>query len=260
MACIYPLELKDPDTGYWRQVRCGQCRACRRRRKQSWVGRLRLEAMRHSGSRFITLTYAQDPGILDYSDFQGFMKRYRERYGPCRFFACGEYGEKGGRGHWHALIFGHSQEVKGHWKCAAWGKGFAFDGSVTPASIGYVASYVMKGGNGDERRPLTRCSLRPGIGFPAIRAMAQQAARMGLQAWPRSYSIGGRWYPLCDGGLAAFQTEYSEAGGTPIKESSSLMAAFETRLAWLDQGTRASQKETSIILSNRDRDEQAQKA
>ena len=105
MQCAYPLTVKHGD--HSALVRCGQCRMCRTRRKQAWVGRLLLEARDHKAARFLTLTYAVEPGKLEYSDFQKFMKRYRVIYGPCRFFAVGEYGSKTFRGHWHVLIFGH---------------------------------------------------------------------------------------------------------------------------------------------------------
>lgn len=258
MACEAPIEVRHPDTGLLSQVRCGQCLGCRIRRKQSWVGRLRLEHLCHLYSRFITLTYAEDPGILDYGDFQLFMKRYREHYGPCRFFAVGEYGEKNKRGHWHVVVFGHAPERRGHWKDnLAWSHGYSYDGNVTPASIGYVAGYVLKGGDDREHRPLTRCSLRPGIGFDRIRAMARAAVPVGLSSWPRSYRIGGRWYPLCDGGLAAFKVEYLESGGVPFSDRSPITRDLAARASWLDWGTRFQEKEASFIRHRRDGDEQA---
>lgn len=259
MTCTSPIEVCHPDTGLLSQVRCGQCLGCRIRRKQSWVGRLRLEQLCHLHSRFITLTYAVDPGVLDYRDFQLFMKRYRESYGPCRFFAVGEYGERNARGHWHAIIFGHPQEVRGHWKCDAWTHGFSYDGECNVKTIGYVAGYVMKGGDDVAHRKITRCSLRPGIGFDRVRAMAREAARIGICAWPTSYRIGGRYYPLCDGGLACFKTEYAECGGVPLRDSTPMGRDLTARASWLDWGTRHSGKEASYLTWRRDHDEFAAK-
>lgn len=260
MACSAPIEVRHPDTGLLSQVRCGQCLGCRIRRKQAWVGRLRLEHLCHLHSRFITLTYREDPGVLRYVDFQLFMKRYRESYGPCRFFAIGEYGDKNRRGHWHALIFGHAQEWRGHWKDnTAWSAGFSYDGNVTVQSIGYVAGYVLKQGDDNAHKPITRCSLRPGIGFSRIRSMAVRAAEIGITGWPSSYRIGGRYYPLCDGGLAAFKTEYLESGGKPLGEFSPVARDLVARASWLDWGTRFEQKEASFVQWKRGRDEQAAK-
>ena len=113
-GCICPIEVKHD--GLSSLVRCGRCRYCRVRRKQQWLGRILLERRSHTAARFLTLTYAEDPGILDVSDLQKFLKRYRDHYGECRYFAVGEYGERNGRGHWHLLIFGHGPVVRGHWK------------------------------------------------------------------------------------------------------------------------------------------------
>lgn len=64
------------------------------------------------------MTYAKDPGVLDYRDFQLFMKRYREdaaerKLVPPRFFVVGEYGGLNGRGHYHCILFGHKAERYG---------------------------------------------------------------------------------------------------------------------------------------------------
>lgn len=62
-----------------------------------------------------------------------------------RFFACGEYGERNHRPHYHALVFGlpptraYGEEVE-----ESWGKGFTRTEPITPARIAYVAGYVAK--------------------------------------------------------------------------------------------------------------------
>lgn len=215
--------------------------------------------MCHLESRFLTLTYAKDPGTLDYQDFQLFLKRYRENLGPCRFFAIGEYGEENGRGHWHALIFGHGPEKVGLIDLPSWGHGGVSDGTVTPDSIGYCVGYIMKGEIDEALRPITRRSLRPGIGFDRIRSMARSIAKIHppITAWPDSYRIGGTWYPLCDGGLACFKTEYLESGGAPPREASPLERAAKLRLAWLDWGTRNSEKDLAYNSWRREQDDQA---
>lgn len=223
MACTAPIVVKHPESGLLSEVRCGQCRTCRLRRKKAWVGRLSLEAKEHFASRFITLTYKEDPGILDYRDFQLFMKRYREAFGECRFFCVGEYGDKNLRGHYHAIIFGHAPRARGfaHDLPAVWEHGFCYDGTVTPESIGYVAGYCFKENYAPGKSPFVRMSLKPGIGMEKIGEMGRLAARsLRLSRWPSSYSISGKNYPLCDGGLAKFQTEYLESGGLPPPLSS----------------------------------------
>lgn len=219
MSCVAPIVVQNPETKLRSEVRCGQCRSCRLRRKKAWVGRLLLEARYHTAARFITLTYANDPGVLDYTDYQLFMKRYRRRYGECRFFAVGEYGGKTGRGHYHAIIFGHGPEVRGFAPLLqeVWTYGYCFDGTVTPDSIGYVAGYVFKENYTPTKVPFVQMSLRPGIGMEGIAEMGRSTAERGIRlvAWPSSIVIGAKSYPLCDGGLAKYQTAYLENGGLP---------------------------------------------
>lgn len=260
MTCVCPIQVAHPETKLLSTVRCGQCRACRLRRKLSWVGRLRLENQLHAASRFVTLTYAHDPGILNPDDLSGFMKRYRYHYGRCRFFGVGEYGERNGRGHWHLLIFGHMPEVKGRWlNNLAWDLGFSYDGNVTEASIAYCSSYVLKGGDDAQHKPIVRQSLKPGIGFERIAEMAE-ACPKDLKAWPTGYYIGGKKYPLCDGGLAKFQVAYLEAGGCPPPSASPVSRDLVSRALWLQVGTRFEQKSDSLAQHRRNFDEQAAKA
>lgn len=75
-----------------------------------------------------------------------------------RYFACGEYGGKTDRPHYHAIIFGHvfpdwkpwRQSVSGHllYRSAdferVWGKGHCEIGDVTSQSAGYVSRYILK--------------------------------------------------------------------------------------------------------------------
>lgn len=184
-----------------------------------------LEQLDHPYSRFLTLTYAQDPGVLDYAHFQGFMKRYREKYGPCRFLAVGEYGEQGGRGHWHAIIYGHKQEWQSYAPIKEWTDyhGYAFDGEGNHITMAYVAGYVLKK-EVDLERSLLRMSLKPGIGFRAIGAFARNMALAGQKGavfhnWPGRIRVGGRTYPLHDGALTYFKRIYLKEGGSiPIND------------------------------------------
>lgn len=133
----------------------------------------------HELSSFITLTYSEEnlpkSGSLDVKVFQDFMKRFRKAIEPrkIRFFHAGEYGEKRGRPHYHAIIFGESfscgrcvhtlplkcvycgaykfdRSPRGDvtWLSPAldelWGFGLARIGAVTFESAAYVARYCTK--------------------------------------------------------------------------------------------------------------------
>lgn len=170
---------------------CGQCVGCRLERSRQWAVRCMHEASMHEENSFITLTYNEQNlpknQSLVKSDYQDFMKRLRKSIYPkrVRYYHCGEYGEKLGRPHYHALLFGHDFEDKKHFSTRGdnavytsdslselWPFGFSVIGAVTFESAAYVARYIMKKVNGEkakehygERIPeYTTMSRRPGIG------------------------------------------------------------------------------------------------
>lgn len=175
-------------------VPCGQCIGCRLERSRQWAVRCVHEASLYEANSFITLTYSDKHmpknGSLSRgkrSHFQLFMKRLRKKNTgkKIRFFHCGEYGEKLGRPHYHAILFNHEFEDKvlhsEHNESKLyvskdlekiWGKGFCIIGDVTFESAAYVARYVVKKINGarakahykERAQEYTTMSRRPGIG------------------------------------------------------------------------------------------------
>ena len=128
----------------------------------------------HDVSSFVTLTYDDshvEPS-LKYRDFQRFMYRLRKRFGPTRFFMCGEYGSLNWRPHFHALLFGlgfPDRVLLGGdlYRSPAleklWPFGFSTIGDVTFQSAGYVARYSLKKVTGDlADRHYSRVDLRTG--------------------------------------------------------------------------------------------------
>lgn len=151
----------------------------------------------HEHNCFVTLTYDDEHlpeyGHLVPSHLQKFLKRVRSaaRRGSrgvlgdsFRFLACGEYGDKSLRPHFHAIIFGCTFAEpyaigKGlfasKYLTDLWRKGHCSFGSVTGASAAYVAQYSLKKTSVSNwlrcdpdgvvyEQPFLRCSLRPGIG------------------------------------------------------------------------------------------------
>lgn len=130
---------------------CGHCLHCRRRRLREWFFRLYNESLDYARVSFLTLTYNEESkpnnGSLRPSDLQSFWKRlryYLKKYNiKIRYFACGEYGDRTQRPHYHAIIFGIAEEAEILIK-RAWQLGFIM---LKPAYIGslrYVAGYVLK--------------------------------------------------------------------------------------------------------------------
>lgn len=188
------------------QVPCGRCIGCKMRKARDWSVRCQLEAQLHDRSCFLTLTYNDfnlpltkdgDPTLVK-RDLQLFLKRLRKELSnydiTIRFFACGEYGNRLARPHYHLLIFGcdfteFDNIIKNHNSLApitlrstcfgreylspiiasAWPYGYHVIGSLTPQSCSYVARYVTKKQYGTRTTYGTRqpefvlMSRRPGI-------------------------------------------------------------------------------------------------
>jgi hypothetical protein len=139
-------------------VPCGRCIGCRVERGRQWAVRCMHEASMHESNCFVNLTYAEAPRGLVPRDLQRFWKRLRRSLGGQRisYFACGEYGERSGRPHYHACVFGywpddavvHSGGQHPLYRSAKleriWGHGHCPFGTVTFESASYVAGYIAK--------------------------------------------------------------------------------------------------------------------
>lgn len=164
----------------------------------------------HEESCFITLTMndeylssRENPYSLDKSEFQKFMKRLRKRYGKqIRYFHCGEYGEKNGRPHYHAIIFGMDFEDKELFQirdeirlytsetlAKLWPYGFVTIGEVTIESCAYVARYVTKKINGkDAENHYIRWDPSTGEGIPIEPEYATMSRKPGIgKLWLEKY-------------------------------------------------------------------------
>lgn len=213
MACYHPLDawrtsegevvfVERGDVVSTLSLPCGRCIGCRIERSRQWSVRVMHEAALYEENCFLTLTYDDDHvpyrGSLDYSDFQRFLKRLRRlRAGKTlRFFACGEYGERLGRPHFHCALFNEAflsdrkvwRRTKSYVVFRSptleklWPYGLSEIGELTVKSAAYIARYSLKKVVGDlapdhYRRvddatgevyylepEMLHMSLRPGIG------------------------------------------------------------------------------------------------
>lgn len=181
-------------------IPCGKCIGCRLDYSLQWANRCMLEAQYHDKNCFITLTYDDDhlpdknpvfdsdgvyiddsprnPLVKD--DFRRFMKNFRQRLvdnyvrdNPnatkselprVRFYACGEYGGKTFRPHYHAIIFGYDfsddrilykKNFRGenyyisHTLADLWSYGFHTICDVSFDTCAYVARYILKKQKGE---------------------------------------------------------------------------------------------------------------
>lgn len=119
MECLKPYQVwynsknwKGEDRLKDALVPCGQCIACRITRRTHWAIRMYHESLYWPWSIFVTLTYSDEnlpfAGSLRKRSVVLFLKRLRKRLGErsIKYFACGEYGDKFGRPHYHMILFG----------------------------------------------------------------------------------------------------------------------------------------------------------
>lgn len=167
---------------------CGKCVECLVKRSNEWAYRIMHEAQQYKDNCFITLTYNEehlpDKGNLSRRDLTLFLKRLRKKIGKFRYFACGEYGAKGNRPHYHIIIFGKTFEDKIYFCCdnkkqklfrsvtleKIWNFGYSCLGDLTFESAKYCAKYMQKSRmlDSDKVKPFTTMSLKPGIGFNSV--------------------------------------------------------------------------------------------
>lgn len=195
-----------------------------------------MELMGHKEAVFVTLTYdgrhfpapyvwgtEGDPpqgGVLVKEHLARFFKRLRvlvpER--KIRYYACGEYGDKTWRPHYHMILYGVSP-VESELLEKAWGMGFVHVGTVEPDSIQYVTGYIAKKltsskGSTDPRKPEQEklrgrppefcvMSRRPGIGqvgvekfIQALRSNPGVAASLKDGSIPETFMMGMKKYPM----------------------------------------------------------------
>jgi len=173
---------------------------CRQDNANEWTERQIHEARMHRENRFLTLTYDNEhlPTELRPKHLTDFIKRLREhrsrdteniflgtRSASIRYLACGEYGDKTERPHYHLSLFncGFADEIRysnelreSQTLTAIWGKGAAKLATFTPRTAGYVANYLVKEGKKtyymadhdgvihEREPPFRRMSKNPAIG------------------------------------------------------------------------------------------------
>lgn len=186
------------------QIPCGKCDGCKADKALSWSIRCAQEASLFDRNCFITLTYddAHVPadGKLVKKHLQDFFKRLRHM-ANIRYYACGEYGDKTKRPHYHACIFGqdfraasnieiNSELYSDNALCDAWGHGSVVCADFTMAAACYVAGYVAKKIGSEDDDSFQIMSRRPGLGKEWLNRYWEDLLRLGYVV------IEGRKYPV----------------------------------------------------------------
>lgn len=179
MPCLSPLTITVKSRGSvgksFFNVPCRQCMCCRLKKVQS----LRMMSdlylydryMNGQGASFVTLTYSDaflpvnDSGIITLrkSDFQKFNKRFRINLMrnnlniPYKFIACGEYGGKLSRPHYHIIMLGITQAIADEFVPLSWNhikNGISDIGSLARGGLNYVLKYCTKASLGNDAKKL----------------------------------------------------------------------------------------------------------
>lgn len=186
-GCLNPYFAQLDNGEYRYPLPCGHCEHCRWKQSRVWAFRLEQELLDWNGKAvFVTLTYNDENlpenAELKSSHLCGFFKRLRyyltEKFNiSIKYYACGEYGDRFGRPHYHAIIFGISEEFSAIIR-HCWHYGFSREIRNVRGveAMNYVAGYVQKKiGNSHEisrnyngRVPMfSRMSKGLGLGFVA---------------------------------------------------------------------------------------------
>lgn len=230
MACSFPITIKNPAAKFDRTlplyipVPCGTCPRCLDSRVNGWAFRLQQHEMISTSAHFVTLTYGtnDNPGghitpngykTLVKSDFQKFVKILRNQYRyrkinpstgrlkyyydktpKIKYFACGEYGTRRQRPHFHAIIYNTTHDLI----TKSWTHGFVHIGTVTGASIAYTLKYMHKPKykftGDDDRIPEFQLQSK-GLG---INYITPQVIKYHQSDLSRLYvtALGGQKYPM----------------------------------------------------------------
>lgn len=192
-------------------VPCGRCTECRLQHSREVATRVVLEALDYTDNWCITLTYDDDNLVFggegratlvppDLKKFMKDLRRYFEyhyNHTGIRFYACGEYGDKNARPHYHLIVFNLpllAQDVfiaKGEKSETGedlfispiiddlWSKGRVRLNTLSWKYAAYCARYIMKKQLGKKSTvyddlkivpEFTRGSNRPGIGYNYLKA------------------------------------------------------------------------------------------
>ncbi|QXP08212.1 MAG: replication initiator protein [Arizlama microvirus] len=189
------------------KVPCNQCGDCRTKRLSDWGQRCVHHASQFKENSFLTLTYDDanlpDNGSLYKPHLQGFFKRLRYHF-PVRklsYYACGEYGERTQRAHYHVCLFnadfqdkiafrkiGEHQLYLSAQLTEIWGHGNTSLGSLTYQTACYTAAYVMKRTLGKGCPKYVKLDEETGLLTPLVQPFAVMSLRPAIASdWMHKY-------------------------------------------------------------------------
>jgi hypothetical protein len=197
-TCNAPSWIWKPFGNGHKKVRipCKECWRCRANRINEYEGRCLAEASMCKRAVALTLTYGPDApdgghDLIKPQHFQKFIRALRIRDHLVRYLACGEYGKKKGRAHFHCILFfettppawAHQKNIH----IPEWPHGYVWaDWNIEPRSVRYVLKYIMKEQDtSDPRKSWFTCSKYPPLGDAFFRKLASEMVEAGVM--PQTY-------------------------------------------------------------------------
>lgn len=246
--CISPFKKKDSELSF----PCGRCVDCKKRRVSGWSFRLLKEAERASSAFFLTITYNQEfvpftdkmymslnkpskdkKGRYISSHLQLFFKRLRKlQKQQIKYYACGEYGGKTMRPHYHVIIFNcelanligedYTYQVNlgnvkldgtQNFHCESWidvetGKplGYISVGQLTEASAAYTLKYISK----EARIPVHKNDDRVPEYSIMSKGLGSNYLTKNMKKWHKNDLLNRMYVPLKNGQKIAMPRYYKE--------------------------------------------------
>lgn len=221
---------------------CGKCLGCRTSQAREWALRCHLELAGHQEAAFTTLTYNDEnlPPTLTKTHLAAFLRAFRKRCGPTRpirFFASGEYGETGGRPHYHALLYGADARADEETIEKAWGRGHTRTYPISHARIAYVAGYTQKKIHDAKHTRHLREHVNPDTGevteYYWQPPFIEMSRRPGIGANAKQYRTSWREHAVLNGRavpVPRFLHKAWEAYATPYELEQLEQEKYEKRL------------------------------
>lgn len=201
--CVSPSFVWHSVGSKWDQVPvpCEKCWQCRENKINDFVGRGLCEASTSTAVFYATLTYAPrgdfSERVITPPHFQDAIRALRKRGHVLRYMGSGEYGERKGRAHFHAVLFfkgprssipdfPHSNNFHADW----WPHGHIYgewlDGMDNYKPVRYVCKYCIKQFEGNESQSWFTLSKKPVLGYEFLEARAARYIDAGIL--PRSFN------------------------------------------------------------------------
>lgn len=135
-----------------------------------------------------------------------------------RYFCCGEYGEKNGKAHFHALMhLSLNEQLKipiHQYLTEHWQKGFVHIGEMNSATAHYTCRFTLKKSYNYKGHEILT-SQKPAVGKQFIVEYAGRCAKKikELDRIPHSFRFNGKKYPLDETMKKHFKNGFVENGG-----------------------------------------------